>query len=180
MTNSGRLPGWLKPANRVVVALQRLGLALGTMRVLSVPGRASGRLHSTPVSPLTVAGQGYIVGGLAGADWVKNARAAGWGILAHGHRQERVALVELPVAERGPILRAFPREVPHGVGFFRQVYDLPADPAALPDAFAALAPHCPVFRVDPLPPAAGEMEMPPSSKPGLVGGDGPPRRTPNP
>jgi hypothetical protein len=163
MTSRGKLPGWLKPANRVVVALQRLGLALGTMRVLTVPGRASGRPRGTPVSPLTVAGQRYIVGGLAGADWVKNARAAGWGILAHGRRQERVALVELPVAERGPILRAFPREVPHGVAFFRQVYDLPADPAALPAAFEALAPHCPVFRVEPLPPAAdGKPDAPPS------------------
>ncbi len=42
--------------------------------------------------------------------------------------------------------------VPHGVAFFQQLYGLPKDPAALPDAFAALAPHCPVFRIDPLPP----------------------------
>jgi hypothetical protein len=150
MAEVGTLPGWLKPTNRVVIALQRLGLALGTMRVLSVPGRSSGRQRSTPVSPLTVDGRRYIVAGLAEADWVKNARAAGWGILAHGRKQERVALIELPVEERAPILRAFPREVPHGVQFFRQVYELPTDPAALPAAFAALAPRCPVFRVEPL------------------------------
>jgi hypothetical protein len=152
MTTSAQLPRWLRPANRVIVALQRLGLAIGTMRVLSVPGRKSGKLQTTPVSPLTVDGRRYVIGGLERADWVKNARAAGWGILAKGRKRERVALVELPVAERAPILRAFPRLVPHGVAFFQQLYGLPKDPAALPDAFAALASHCPVFRIDPLPP----------------------------
>lgn len=145
------LPGWLKLVNRVIIALQRLGLAIGTMRVLSVPGRKSGILRSTPVSPLTVDGHLYVVGGDAEADWVKNARAAGWGILARGRTTQRVTLVELPVEERAPILRAFPREVPHGVQYFRQLYGLPRDQAAWPEAFAALAPRCPVFRVDPTP-----------------------------
>jgi hypothetical protein len=150
MPNDAKLPKWLRPANRVIVALQGLGLSIGTMRVLSVPGRKSGKLRATPVSPLSVDGQRYIIGGLAEADWVKNARVAGWGILAHGRKQERVALIELPVEERGPILRAFPREVPHGVQFFRQLYRLPEDQAALPEAFAALAPQCAVFRVEAL------------------------------
>ncbi len=150
VVDRGKLPGWLKPFNTVIIALQRLGLAIDTMRVLSVPGRKSGQLRTTPVSPLTVNGQRYIVGGLVDADWVKNARVAGWGILAHGRKRERVALIELPIEERTPILRAFPREVPHGVQFFQQVYHLSKDPQALPEAFAALAPHCTVFRVEPI------------------------------
>jgi hypothetical protein len=149
MLSNPKLPKWLKLANPVIVALQRLGLPIGTMRVLAVPGRRSGQLRATPVSPLTVAGQRYIVGGLAEADWVKNARAAGWGLLAHGRKQERVSLVELPIEQRGAILREFPVKVPHGVQFFQQLYGLPKDPAALPDAFAALAPRCTVFRVEP-------------------------------
>lgn len=144
----GKLPGWLKPANRVIVTLQRLGLSLGTMRVLAVPGRKTGKLQVTPVSPLTVGDHDYVIGGMARADWVKNARAAGWGILAHGRKSRRVALVELPTEERGAILHEFPRLVPHGVAFFHRLYDLPKDPAALPDAFAALAPHCAVFRIE--------------------------------
>jgi deazaflavin-dependent oxidoreductase (nitroreductase family) len=144
MSDHGRLPRWLKPLNRVVVALQRLGLTIGTMRLLSVPGRKSGKLRTTPVSPLTVDGRRYIVAGLDGADWVKNARVAGWGILARGRQAERVTLTELAPEERGPILRAFPRLVPHGVQFFQQVHGVTNDP----EAFAALAPRCPVFRVD--------------------------------
>lgn len=146
---TGRLPKWLKPMNRVMMAVQRLGLPIGPVCVLSVPGRVSGALRSTPVTPLTVDGYRYIVGGKSDADWVKNARAGGWGVLAHGPHRERVSLIALPVEERAPILRAFPRLVPRGVGFFRQLYPLPNDPAALPEAFAALAPQCTVFRIDP-------------------------------
>jgi hypothetical protein len=145
---TGALPGWLKPANRVVIALQRMGLAIGTMRVLSVPGRKSGKMRSTPVSSLTVANQQYIVGGLVEADWVKNARAAGWGLLAHGRKKARVRLVELPVEERAPILHEFPRLVPGGVAFFRRLYGLPTDPTLLPEAFAGLARRSTVFRIE--------------------------------
>jgi deazaflavin-dependent oxidoreductase (nitroreductase family) len=144
MRGEARLPRWLKPANRVVVALQRLGLAIGTMRLLSVPGRKSGKMRTTPVSPLIVDGRRYIVAGLEQADWVKNARAAGWGTLACGRKEERVTLVELPSEERGPILREFPSKVPGGVYFFRQLYGVSDEP----EEFAALAPRCPVFWVE--------------------------------
>jgi hypothetical protein len=154
--NNNSLPAWLKPANRLVVALQRLGLPLGTIHVLSVPGRSSGKLRTTPVSLMTVDDQRYIIGGMASADWVKNAQAAGWGVLAYGRKSERVALVETPVEERAAILTEFPRRVPHGVPYFQRIYDLPKDRAKLPDAFAKLAPTCPVFRVEPV--ETGEQE----------------------
>jgi deazaflavin-dependent oxidoreductase (nitroreductase family) len=144
----GSLPGWLKPANRLVLALQRLGIPTGTIHVLTVLGRTSGKPRSTPVSVLTVGGVRYIVGGMADMDWVRNARAAGWGILAYGRKRERVTLVELPVPERAAILREFPRLVPGGISFFRRLYDLPRDPAALSDAFAALATRATVFRIE--------------------------------
>lgn len=144
MSEDVKLPRWLKVANPVIVVLQRLGLAIGTMRLLSVPGRKSGKLRTTPVSPLSVDGKRYIVPGHGGSDWIRNARAAGWGILSRGREQERVTLLELPVEERAPILREFPREVPHGVQFFRQLYGVSGEP----EEFAALAPRCPVFRVE--------------------------------
>jgi deazaflavin-dependent oxidoreductase (nitroreductase family) len=143
----GSLPRWLKPGNRLVIALQRLGLRTGTIQVLTVRGRTSGTMRSTPVSLLTVAGTRYLIGGMADADWVQNVRAAGTGILASGRHSERVTLIELPVAERGVILREFPRRVPAGVFYFRRLYALPNDQAALPEAFAGLAPRATVFRV---------------------------------
>ena len=139
-----RLPSWLQPMNRVVTALQRLGFVVGTMHVLTVPGRESGIPRSTPVSLLTVDGVRYIVAGLDDADWVLNARAVGRGLLHRGRVEEHITLMELPVAERAPILREFPRLVPAGVPFFTRLYGVTAGP----EAFAGLAAMCPVFRVE--------------------------------
>jgi hypothetical protein len=145
MSNKPNLPRWLKPANRVIMFLNRLGLAIGTQHVLSIPGRKTGVVRSTPVSLLTVDGQRYIVT-VGETEWAKNARAAGWALLTRGRVQERVAMIELPVEQRGAILREFPRQVPHGVQFFTMTLGLANDP----EAFAAAAPQCPVFRVGPL------------------------------
>jgi deazaflavin-dependent oxidoreductase (nitroreductase family) len=133
-------PRWL---TRLNVALLRLGMPIGSQHLLSVPGRKTGKLRSTPVSLLTLGGRRYIVAGLGEVDWVKNARAAGWVFLTRGRRQERARLIELPAEERVPVLREFPRQVPGGTRFF----GLPPDP----EAFAAAAPRCPVFRVEPVP-----------------------------
>ena len=118
MPEEARLPRWLELANPLIVALQRRGVVIGTMRLLSVPGRKSGQLRTTPVSPLTVRGEHYIIAGLEGADWVKNARVAGWGILARGRDRERVNLVELPLQERPPSCENSRARCPMGSGFF--------------------------------------------------------------
>jgi len=143
---SAALPGWLRPVNRLIVLLQRLGIAFLSFHLLSVPGRRTGRLRTTPVSPFSVEGCRYIVS-FGQTEWVKNARAAGWGILTRGHRHQQVRLVELDLEDRRPILRQFPVQVPAGVRFFVQVGVVA--PPADPDAFAAAAPSLSVFRVEP-------------------------------
>ena len=143
MSEKSKLPWWLKPVNRVIMALNRLGPTLGTQHIISIPGRKSGKLCSTPVSLLTINGKRYVVTGFE-TDWVKNARASGWGVISRGRKRERVLFTELPVEARAPILREFPVQVPHGVEFFERLLGLPNDP----DAFAAAAPQCPVFRLD--------------------------------
>jgi hypothetical protein len=139
------LPGWLKPVNRLVKLLSRTGLPLGTIHILSVPGRSTGAMRTTPVSPLTVDGKRYIISPVPTSDWVRNAQAAGWGLLAAGRKPQRVRLEEVadPV-EKAAVLRAFPTEVPAGVSFFVRVG---AVTSADPDQFAAAAPGCVVFLV---------------------------------
>jgi len=132
------LPWWLKLVNPVVAALNRLELAIGTQHILTVRGRTSGRHYSTPVSLLTVRGARYIAT-FPWTGWAKNARADGRALLSRGRRTEHVVLIEVPLEERARILREFPRQVPHGVHFFR----LPADP----EAFARAAPELAVFRI---------------------------------
>jgi deazaflavin-dependent oxidoreductase (nitroreductase family) len=144
-----RPPWWLKPANKVVIPMSRLGLSFGgeSPVVLTVKGRKSGRERSTPVTPLTVDGKQYVVAGFPGADWVANVRAAEQVTIARGRRVQRVRMVELSPEDARPFLRAFPTEVPTGVGFMKRAGLITE---GRPDEFEALAGRCAVFRLDPV------------------------------
>jgi deazaflavin-dependent oxidoreductase (nitroreductase family) len=124
---------------RLNVAMLRRGLKIGSQSLLSVRGRRSGELRSTPVSIATVDGIRYIVAAFSDAAWVKNVRAAGSATLGRGMNAEEVRLIELPVAERGPVLRAFLQQVRGGARFFG---------SADPDTVVAAADRYPVFRVE--------------------------------
>lgn len=124
---------------RLNAALLRRGLSVGSQYLLSVQGRKSGVMRSTPISIATVDGVRHIVAAFADAAWVGNVRAAGEGVLSRGRTEERVRLTELPVEERGPIIRAFMAQVRGGVRFFG---------SSDPDVVAAEAARYPVFRVD--------------------------------
>ena len=141
-------PRWLKPMNRLMIATHRLGIAVGPMAVLTVPGRKTGHPRSTPITPFTLDGQLYTVAGFPGADWARNARAAGTGTLTRGRSSRQVAIVELTPEQARPVLRAFPIEVPTGVGFQKRS-GLVRE--GTPDEFEALAGRCAVFRFDPTP-----------------------------
>ena len=56
-----RPPRYLKPMNKVMMAVQRLGIPTGPAMVLTVPGRKSGRLRSTPMTPFEFRGGVYVV-----------------------------------------------------------------------------------------------------------------------
>jgi hypothetical protein len=86
------------------------------------------------------------VAGLPRSDWAANARAAGEATLQVGRHTEPVRMVEMSVDEARPLLRAFPVEVPTGVGFIKSA-GLVAGPN--PDEFEALAGRLAVFRLDP-------------------------------
>lgn len=145
MTSNAQLPGWLRPANRVVKILQKIGLTLGTIHVLTVPGRKSGEPRSTPVSPLTVDGRRYIIAGLPESDWARNVRAAGRGTLAKGRTTTTVSLTEvLDPQERLLVVSSFPREVPHGVQFFVRIGLVKTGTEA---EFAAVSDKVAVFEV---------------------------------
>ncbi|TCN35591.1 uncharacterized protein DUF385 [Kribbella orskensis] len=72
--------------NRLIILLHRIGLPVGPTQLLTVAGRTTGRLRTTPVAPVIVDGVPYIVQAYPGSDWVKNARAAGSGVLTRGRR----------------------------------------------------------------------------------------------
>jgi deazaflavin-dependent oxidoreductase (nitroreductase family) len=145
-----RPPRWLKPVNKVLMVMLRLGLPISRVEspvVLTVPGRMTGKPRSTPVTPMDVAGRRYVVNCYPGADWVNNVRAAGDVVLAQGRRTERVRMVELSPDEARPVLRAFPATVPTGADLMKRV-GLLTD--GTPDEAEGLAGRCSVFRIDPI------------------------------
>ncbi len=142
----GTPPRWLRPVNRLVVLLNRAGVAIESGAVLTVPGRRTGRPQRVPVSPLDLDGRRYLLAGFPTADWPRNVRAAGGRAeLAVGRRSRAVRLVELDPAAAEPVLRAWPDRIPGGT---KVMVDAGVVAEASPDAFAALAGRCAVFRVE--------------------------------
>jgi F420H(2)-dependent quinone reductase len=137
-----RPPRWLKYVNRINVALLRRGVGPGPQRLLSVPGRATGQRRTTPVAVVSIAGERYVVAGYQTSDWVKNARAAGWGVIGRGKTNERVTLTEMPIEATPSILREFARKVPGSRAFLTVA-------ASASDAdFAEASTRHPVFRLN--------------------------------
>jgi deazaflavin-dependent oxidoreductase (nitroreductase family) len=140
-------PRYLKPMNKLMIAVQKLGIPTGPAMVLTVPGRKSGQPRRTPMTPFEFDGGLYVVAGYPGADWAANARAAGTGTLSRGRRSRDVQIVELDAEQARPILRAFPVEVPVGVAFAKRS-GMVVDGTS--DEFEALAGRLAVFRFDPV------------------------------
>jgi deazaflavin-dependent oxidoreductase (nitroreductase family) len=143
-TNSAKpnLPHWLKWANPIVVFLNRSGLPVGTMEVLTTTGRHSGKAISHPVSLLTVGGERYLCT-VGDVNWVLNARANPQVTLQRGRHKYTATLTEIPESGRGAILREFPAKVPGGIGFFRTSLGI----AGTPEAFEQAADRCRVFQI---------------------------------
>src|SRR6186713_368589 len=118
-----RPPRWLKPVNKVLMVMLRLGVPISRVEspvVLTAPGRKTGKPRSTPVTPMLVDGKRYVVNGYPGADWVRNVRAAERVTLSKGRRSEPVRMVEQSVEEARPVLREFPVQVSTGVDIMKR------------------------------------------------------------
>jgi deazaflavin-dependent oxidoreductase (nitroreductase family) len=135
--------------NKVIVALQKLGIAFGPMQLLTVTGRRSGEPRTFPIAVIGLDSGRYLVQAYPKAAWVANVRAAEAAgdtvVLARGRKSATVRLTEVPVADRGPLLRQLVEGAPASVGK-RYVTTGLAD-APTPDAVAAAAPRIAVFRV---------------------------------
>lgn len=143
-------PWWLKHVNKVLMVLLRVGVPISRHEapvVLTAPGRRTGKPRSTPVTPMRVGGDRFLINGYPGADWVRNVRAARQITLRQGGRTERVRLVELSPAEAGAVLREFPAQVPVGVDLMKRAGVLRT---GTPDELAGMAGRLPVFRIDPI------------------------------
>jgi deazaflavin-dependent oxidoreductase (nitroreductase family) len=134
---------WRRGLNALVRPLTRLGLVGRSTHVLTVPGRESGRLWSTPVSIVRDGEERWLVAPYGERNWVKNARAAGWVELRRGRMRERLTVEELEAEAALPVLREYHRRFRVTRPFFDVSQDSPSD------AWLAEAPRHPVFRLVP-------------------------------
>jgi len=74
---------------------------------LSVPGRRTGRWRTVPVAVFEHGGDRYLVSAWGDSDWTRNLRAALHGRLSNRGKAEEIEVVEVPAAERGPIVAAY-------------------------------------------------------------------------
>lgn len=143
--SDGMKPYRLSPIRRainlVVRPLARLGLAGKRTHLLTVLGRNSGRLYSTPVSLAWLDGERYLVAPYGERNWVKNARAAGWVELRRGSRRERLVVEEATLEEAVPVLRDYYR----WAWVTRQFFEVTLDSSH--DDWLTEAPRHPVFRL---------------------------------
>lgn len=131
--------------NLAVTPLVRLGIGPANTFLLTVPGRKTGKLHTTPVTLVDHAGERWLVAPFGEREWVKNARASGRVGLTRGRRRITVEATELPSVERAGVLQAYAETVPL-VGKF---FDAPK--GAPEAAYAAESSRHPVFRLRPQP-----------------------------
>ena len=104
-----RLSRARRALNAIVRPLARLGLTGPRTFLLTVPGRRTGKLWSTPVSIVRRGEERWLVAPYGGRNWVKNARAAGWVELRRGRTVERLLVAELSPAHAVPVLREYYR-----------------------------------------------------------------------
>ena len=130
--------------NPMVAGLTRLGVSVYGSRVLAVRGRKSGEWRTTPVNLLDLGGTRYLVAPRGHTQWVRNLRAAGAGRLLLGRRSQDFTAVEVPEAEKPPILREYLKRWKFEVGvFFGGV-----GPDAPEQDLVRIGPDHPVFRLD--------------------------------
>jgi len=129
--------------NTIFRLMTRFGLGAKYRYMLSVPGRVTGKIRSTPVDVMSEAGRRWLVAAYGPSAWVSNARAAGGVTLSRGGRTEKVRVSELGVEESIPVLRKYIREVPVTRPYFDAGPDSPDDVVA-----REVARH-PVFEVLP-------------------------------
>ena len=141
MYESGRGDTMARRMARFWARVHSLGLLPTRWVTLEVPGHRSGELRRFPLGMADVDGEWFLVSMLGECAWVRNVRAAGGRVVLRRRRARACTLQEVPVEDRGPILRRYVDKVPGGRPH------IPVDRGAPVAEFQAVAADYPVFVV---------------------------------
>lgn len=122
--------------------LLRVAVGPRNAHVIMVRGRRSGKRYATPARVVEAPEGRYIVSAFGETNTIKNLRAAGVTTVIRGRRREDVRLVELPEADRVPMLRAYLKINPGVSEYFGATAD------SSDDALAQAAREHTVFRLE--------------------------------
>jgi deazaflavin-dependent oxidoreductase (nitroreductase family) len=138
-------PGWFtaRVFNPMVAFLTGRGVSMRGSQVLEVRGRSTGQPRRTPVNPLELDGERYLVAPRGETQWARNLRATGEGRLLAGRDSESFRAAELPDEQKPPILRAYLQHWKFETGTFFDGVGPDSSEQELLDA----APKHPVFRI---------------------------------
>jgi hypothetical protein len=77
MAKTYRVNAFVRISNALAAFLLRMGVKLGTMTLLTVRGRTSGKIRTTPVALIELDGDHLLIAPFGSANWVRNLHAEG-------------------------------------------------------------------------------------------------------
>lgn len=139
MYESGRGDTTAQRMARFWARVHSLGLLPKRWVTLEVPGRHSGELRRFPLGMADVDDRWYLVSMLGECAWTRNVRAVDGQVVLRRRRARPCTLQEVPVEDRGPILRRYVDKVPGGRPH------IPVDRGTPVEEFQNVAADYPVF-----------------------------------
>jgi deazaflavin-dependent oxidoreductase (nitroreductase family) len=146
-------PAFIRRSGVITSRLLGAGVSLGPNALVTIRGRSSGQLRTTPLAVVEIDRRRWLVGTYGDVQWTKNLRAAGEATLRVGSHEEQVSARELSPEEAA----AWFRDVlaPHAArqnAFWRVAGQIILRMFAsdIVDDPAAAAAHRPVFELSAL------------------------------
>lgn len=144
LTETFHMTRGMRIGSTILTALLRAGMPLGSLTLLSVRGRKSGKIYIIPVALVEQGNTSFLVAAFGEVSWVRNLRAAGSAQFTRRRRTEASRVVELEAREAAPILKQFLTSY-HRVPFIPPYFNVtPQSPLA---DFEREATRHPVFRL---------------------------------
>jgi deazaflavin-dependent oxidoreductase (nitroreductase family) len=145
-----KTPSFVVLLNPLIRSMLKLGIPMGPNTLLTVQGRKSGKLHTTPVGLFENEGHRYLLATFGNVNWVKNLRKQGEAKIGMGMHRELVSAQELTAQDAAPV---FKKVLSHYLesramrSFLKMGYDLSRD--ASDEDFQREALRHPAFELRP-------------------------------
>lgn len=117
--------------NRLFLRMTQLGLGAPYRYILTVRGRKTGQIRSTPVDTIDFGGSRWLVAGYGPSNWVENARAAQKVTLSRAGRSETYTVEDVPASDAVPVLRDYMRQIRVTRAYFDAKPDDPDEAIAI-------------------------------------------------